>query len=241
MKNNLIALILAGVMMFALAACGNSEKSAEKTDETSASSVEDSEVSEQATSEVTEKTKNPSSDEADDQGYIDGTELFAELSKYEFEFCSGAGGWATDMTIDAHANVEGHYHDSEMGDIGDTYPNGTVYVSDFTTTLTNPIREGEYGYKLTVATDIICEKDYDSEEIIDGVRYVYTAPYGINYNTIHIYMKGAPVSELPEEFLNWMYGCGALDRSETELPFIGLYVEDPECEEGGYGWSSYEL
>ena len=46
---------------------------------------------------------------------------FADLAEYQFEFCSGAGGWATDFTIDSDGHFSGEYHDSDMGVTGDGY------------------------------------------------------------------------------------------------------------------------
>ena len=49
----------------------------------------------------------------------------------EFVFASGAGAWGTMITLNRDGSFEGSYSDSEMGDSGENYPHGSVYVSEF--------------------------------------------------------------------------------------------------------------
>ena len=48
-----------------------------------------------------------------------------------FLFCSGAGGWSTGLKLNADGTFSGEYHDSNMGETGDGYPNGTMYECTF--------------------------------------------------------------------------------------------------------------
>ena len=57
--------------------------------------------------------------------------LFETLAGMEWSFCSGVGGWSTDLQILADGSFTGQYHDSEMGDCADEYPDGTVYICAF--------------------------------------------------------------------------------------------------------------
>ena len=57
--------------------------------------------------------------------------IFGALNGKEFGFASGAGGWSSELTFANDGIFMGSYHDSDMGDTGDGYPNGTIYVSDF--------------------------------------------------------------------------------------------------------------
>ena len=56
---------------------------------------------------------------------------FADLSKYQFEFCSGAGGWSEEFTIEKDGYFTGKYHDSDMGSTGEGYDNGTLYCCTY--------------------------------------------------------------------------------------------------------------
>ncbi|MBQ3773592.1 MAG: hypothetical protein II833_04310, partial [Pseudobutyrivibrio sp.] len=54
----------------------------------------------------------------------DSTITFEDLAKYSYSFTSGAGGWEDDFDIEKDGSFHGNYHDSDMGDIGDDYPDG---------------------------------------------------------------------------------------------------------------------
>lgn len=76
------------------------------------------------------------------------------------------------------------------------------------------------------------EEEPGSEEYEDGVKYVYSEPYGIDgAEEIIFYLKGAPVDELPEGYLSWARCIKSNIDEETELPVYGLYNE---AEENGF-------
>ena len=52
------------------------------------------------------------------------TDLFALLDGPRFEFCSGVGAWGTELTIGENGAFKGSFHDSEMGETGEGYPDG---------------------------------------------------------------------------------------------------------------------
>ena len=56
---------------------------------------------------------------------------FGELSGLIWEFSSGAGGWSAGLRIGEDGSFTGDFHDSEMGDMGEEYPNGTIYCCSF--------------------------------------------------------------------------------------------------------------
>lgn len=163
----------------------------------------------------------------------DETFSFEDIADWEFIFSSGAGAWATFLRIDADGNFKGDYHDSNMGETGDGYPNGTIYASDFSGSFTQPEMVNDYTYRFQIDS-LTLEKEPETREIIDQVLYVYDQPYGIyNAQDFYIYLPGAPLNELPEEFLMWV---GYYDLSETEddfLPFYGIY--NVQEEDGFYG------
>lgn len=158
---------------------------------------------------------------------------FSELSKYQFEFSSGVGAWQTILVINEDGTFQGYFSDSDMGDTGEGYPNGIVYSSTFAGKFTTPARINDYTYSMTIEY-ISLEEEAGSEEIIDGIKYIYCEPYGLEgAKEIHVYTPKAPVKELPEGFLSWVQY--QVDEAEY-LPFYGLYHV-----ETGNGFSSYEI
>jgi len=142
----------------------------------------------------------------------------------QFTFSSGAGGWSTTLDIAPDGSFVGHHHDSDMGDTGPNFPNGTVYQCDFSGHLQVTGQVNEYEYWL-VLVDITQDGTTDDETIgTDGVRYIVSYPYGMdNARDFNLYLPGHPVATLPEGYLNWVIPSGALDQSATTLPFWGLY------------------
>lgn len=137
-----------------------------------------------------------------------------------FYFQSGAGAWGTELTIKTDYSFAGYYSDSDMGDSGDGYPNGTMYICKFSGTFTQPEKVNEYTYSMEI--EMLELEGVPGEEYYeDGVRYIWSAPYGLDdAGEILVYLPGAPVAELPEEFVLWV---NMSLRGETELPFCGLY------------------
>ena len=76
---------------------------------------------------------------------------FADLRGTQFIFASGAGGWSTNMTIEGDGSFRGVYQDSNMGETGDTYPNGTVYQCSFQGRFSELEQVNKYTYKMQIA------------------------------------------------------------------------------------------
>ncbi len=173
-------------------------------------------------------------DSTDTMTPVEATIQFSELSKYQFIFSSGAGAWQTILNINEDGTFTGYYSDSDMGDTGEDYPNGINYSSTFEGKFTTPKKVNGYTYSTSIES-IKLEKEVGSEEIIDGIKFIYSEPYGLNdAKEIYIYTTQAPIKELPEGFRSWV---GYMDLStvkEEYLPFYGLYNVETES-----GFSSY--
>ena len=132
-------------------------------------------------------------------------------------------------------SFEGTYSDSDMGDSGEGYPNGTVYLSEFQGRFSEPSKVNDYTYSVKIQEMTLAE-DVGTSQIIDGTRYVYSEPYGLDgAEELLFYLPGAPLAELPEAYRSWV-GYYDLSAAEvTELPFTGLYNAAAES-----GFSSYE-
>ena len=175
MKNKFIILTIAGLLLVSLAACRNEK-----------------------TSNADQNTFNTT---ADNQSR---DLTFEDLSHYAFQFCSGAGGWSTDFEIEKDGSFKGNYHDSDMGDTGENYENGTRYICGFSGNFTGLTKINDYTYEMKME-NLTYEETPGKEEIADGVKYIYTDVYGLEgTDTFKVYLPGAPVSDLSEEEYFWV-------------------------------------
>ena len=159
----------------------------------------------------------------------------AALENREFYFASGAGGWRTVLQIRADGSFSGAYSDSDMCSFAEGYPKGTYYLCEFEGIFTDPVQINEYTYSMRIA-EIRCAMEPNTTEIIDEVLYHYSTPYGIEgAQELLIYLPGAPIAELPEEYMSWVRNDIA-EPDAPELPFFGLYNA---AEQNGF--SSYDL
>ncbi|MBD5394741.1 MAG: DUF1311 domain-containing protein [Lachnospiraceae bacterium] len=160
---------------------------------------------------------------------------FEDLSGRVFDFSSGAGGWWTELSINKDGSFQGTYMDSDMGDNGDTYPNGTLYYCEFSGMFDQPEKVDSFTYKVNLSS-ISFKQDPNKEEIIDGVRYIYSTAYGLDGgNEFLIYLPGSKLSDLPEDYRGWVGYYYLENTTETQLPFYGLYNVNT-----GDGFSSHE-
>lgn len=147
-------------------------------------------------------------------------EILPELDMY---FSSGVGGWGTSLKIQGKGTFSGSYHDSDMGDTGDGYPNGTCYVCDFTGSFrVTDIKD----YTITLEmTSLTSKKAAGTTWIEDGVQYVASGAYGLEGGTEFIlYTPNTPISQIPEEALSWSYDLpesGTLDCYALYCPALG--------------------
>lgn len=167
---------------------------------------------------------------------VDEKLFFATLPR-SFSFLSGAGGWSSELCLASDGTFTGDYHDSDMGDDGEGYPDGTRYVCTFSGRFGNVRRVDEYTYSMRLL-EMNVEETPAEEWIEDGVRYVSSVPYGLeNADEILVYLPGAWLRSLPYGFVSWvsMPHAWGWDNKPVLLPCYGLYnVADEE------GWSSWE-
>ena len=158
--------------------------------------------------------------------------VFAEMANYGYTYASGAGGWSTELNVHDDGSFDGGYSDADMGDRGADYPNGTVYTCNFSGQFATPEKVNDYTYK-TFIQNMEYANPVGKEEIEDGVRYSYTTAAGLDdAKDIYIYTKGAPVSDLPEEYLSWTLSM--MEHGAAKLPWYGIYNETGEA--GFFGW-----
>lgn len=152
---------------------------------------------------------------------------FSDLKYLEFWFSSGAGGWATQMSIRPDGSFAGLYMDGDVG---------TTYQCTFSGQFSQPEKVNDYTYSMHILS-MTYEQEPGTSETKDGILYQYTTPYGLDEaETLLIYLPGAPLAELPEEYRSWVGYYYLENTTDTVLPYYGLYNEAKQA-----GFSSYAL
>ena len=157
--------------------------------------------------------------------------LFSKLPK-DFVFTSGAGGWSTDIELSEDGSFVGQYHDSDMGDTGEGYPNGTVYVCSFSGKFSTPEpTDNQYIYSMKLQELKLDDEDkIGQEEIADDVLYVYTTPYGFDdADEFLLYMPGTPLSSLSDECRSWMFLSDSVFKEVPDGYFVIYNVGGEEA------------
>ena len=157
MKKKFIILTITGLLLASLAACGGS-KTPDASKNTADQEAQNQNQDSQGTSDTIQGDIEENHGSDDTEGSSDSAEnasenqsgdlTFADLAKYSFEFCSGAGGWSTDFEIEKDGSFKGSYHDSDMGDTGDDYENGTMYLCGFSGKFTDLTKINDYTYQM---------------------------------------------------------------------------------------------
>ncbi len=210
------------------------ETVAEQNESTEPIAADEQNAGEEISTETEMAEDTEGAQDTETEETVENPSVFAELSNRGFYFSSGAGGWGTEMFIHEDGTFAGNYHDSDMGDIGEGYPNGVQYYCDFKGKFTEPQKVNDYTYSIKIE-NIKLENEPGTEEIIDGILYRYSEPYGLDLaDDIYIYLPESPVAELPEGFKSWVQYD--IKEGASALGFYGFYNVTPE-----YGFSSYEI
>ena len=145
-----------------------------------------------------------------------------EMLPSEFTFSSGAGGWATDLFLNDDGTFTGQYHDSDLGDLGAEYPNGTVYIRDFSGKFTMPVKVDEYIYSMNLEA-LNVEGTTGTVYYENGTRYIVSEPYGFeNADEFLIYLPGCSLEKTAEDFLMWSF-INSQIRSTIPAGVYGIY------------------
>ena len=149
-----------------------------------------------------------------------GENVFVDDVAQGYLFCSGAGAWSTELFLKPDGSFIGYYHDTDMGDTGDAYPNGIQYFCNFSGQFGKVHKINDYTYEMQlVKMNIRKEKSH----IEDEVYYIASEPYGFEEGKDYLlYLPNAPVSELSEEFLSWTSWMWEQPPTET-LGCYGIY------------------
>lgn len=188
---------------------GTTEVSTEATTEKTEAQATEAASTEGAPEAQTTETASSEEDTSTTEAGVSTTEAQSEdvsslpgTYPMDLVFSSGAGGWSTTLTLSEDGSFTGAFSDSEMGERDENeYPNGTVYVCNFSGQFKDIKKVNDYTYSMTLDSVKVAE---DEEKIEDGIRYKAGAPSGMDSGKeIYFYTPDAPVSELPEAFLSW--------------------------------------
>ena len=121
----------------------------------------------------------------------------------DLTFASGAGAWCTGLTLERDGSFAGAYHDSEMGDQGEGYPNGSCYISTFSGRFGRIRQVDDHTWAMSLE-ELTVQETPGEEWIEDGVRYIAAEAYGLEEGTeFLLYSPETPTEGLDEEFLTW--------------------------------------
>ncbi len=96
-------------------------------------------------------------------------------------FCSGAGAWATELTLNPDGSFTGLFEDSDMGSSGDGYPEGTRYVCNFHGSFHNFAQLSDASWYMELEELVLdTGMDIGETELADNVLYVSSGPCGFD-------------------------------------------------------------
>lgn len=144
---------------------------------------------------------------------------FGSSQTMDFTFSSGAGGWATEMTLHSDGSFTGRYFDSDMGVTGPGYPNGTQYYCEFSGKFSNMHQVDDTTWSMNLVS--LKEEKIRDGEIKDGIKYYQGSAYGLDDgDEFLVYMPGTRLSKLSEDAQSWLYGYGLDDQSVSDKYLI---------------------
>ena len=192
---------------------------AESTEAEKAETKEEKETEEAAETAPSETVSSEASSSEEGETHA----LFESMDGIIFGFMSGVGAWETTLEVAADGTFTGQFYDSNMGEDGEGYPNGTLYECSFTGSFAMPERLTETSWSTKVLTlEYEKEKDGKDSYIEEGVRHVLAEPYGLSDAAeIVIYTPGQKIDELSEEFMSWM--IWRLPENTEALPEMAIF------------------
>lgn len=167
-KNRLLCLCMALAMVVTVTAC----QSGDVVEAGRPSGV----GHEEATSTPNKPPVSTESDTSSEESEIIEEDKIAYPLKLYFS--SGVAAWYTEVVIHADGSFEGFYHDNDMGDAGEEYPNGTLYQCVFRGRFSKPQKLNDYAYSLTLES-VEVDNEGAEDYIADGMLVIQAKPNGL--------------------------------------------------------------
>ena len=162
------------------------------------------------------KTETPKNTETEQENPLTASGVL------NFVYSSGAGGWSTQLSLQSDGSFTGRYEDTDLGDMGEENPNGTVYGCDFSGSFSQPGKVDDHFWTMELEY-LSTQKEPGEVTYEEGSKYVSAEPNGLERaQEVWLYLPGAETKDLPEEFLSWATSAFSGDVPE-QLPFYGLY------------------
>ena len=221
-----------------LSGCGSKETEKEKTkktkttkEESTESAVEDpdessSESDEETTSEDPSSVTSDNTTKAAPASFGDPYDYYAsdrfKVPDLMLTYLSALTSWSTMITFypDSH-QFEGEYSSTMSNIDGDGYD---IEKCEFTGMIDGFVRKNDYSFSTHVLDLNVKQFDTKQEEY-DGLPATVTCadPYGFTSpDELVLYLPNTPLSEVPEEVLNWIETTSEHPR-EQYLGDIALY------------------
>ena len=195
MKKIFPALLCLAVLFSLFTACGTAA-SADTAAPAQSAPAESPAVPENAAPETSPAPSEAAVPETD--AYI-----LPEALPLELLYSSGAGAWGTALTLERDGSFTGEYHDSEMGEQGEGYPHGTVYISSFSGRFSDIEQLDGSTWSMTLAS-LTFDGEVGSEYIEDEIRCVVSAPAGLTEGETYILRAPETLLEgLSGSLLSW--------------------------------------
>ena len=151
-----------------------------------------------------------------------------EAESVEFIHLLGMGAWATNLTLSQDGSFHGHYHDTNMGEIGDRHPNGTEYTCDFSGKFRDVQQINDYTYRMLL--DSMEADELGKQWIEDGVLYITAEPVGMDGGkSFLLYTPDVPLDQLPEDLIFWWHLRYVDEAGTNRLGVFALYNEESGC------------
>lgn len=140
----------------------------------------------------------------------------------EFTFMNGMGDWRVNLKIEADGSFIGH-EEARTWLSMEADEEGAKGFTDFKGKFSIPEQVNDYTYAMKLEE---LQIEPGEEVVIDSVRYIPYNEYvtGFDVGTeFLVYLLGAPLEELPEDFLLWVKAPGGIEDDDITLPWYGLY------------------
>lgn len=148
----------------------------------------------------------------------------------EFWHMTGVGGWSTAMNVEKDGTFEGNYTWHRIAEEGEDWE---MYSCNFSGKFSEPKQVNSYTYSVQLEKLDIGSGWHGMESDEASLTKVEGAAQGLEGGEeFLIYLPGAPVKELPEEFLSWSMLMVGPD--DTVLPSYGLYNVNTQI--GWFDW-----
>ena len=145
----------------------------------------------------------------------------------DFIYANGVGGWSSSFSLNQDGTFSGEYSDADLGTATEEYPGGVLYTCIYSGDFTNIHKVNDYTYSMTLH-NLNSREELGKEWVEDGRLNIASEPFGIyGGSEFLLYTPDAPISELPEEFLNWW--PMRFEKNLDKLGCYGIYNVSESC------------